>query len=86
MSVLHLSDLLHECTQYPLCLPDEPNEGRNNFLRLFGQLDGNHHFDLLLLPFLPSREEKEVWLRYRSPRERPNESLILTRRIKLRPK
>ena len=36
MSVHHLSDLLHEYTQYPLCLPDEPNEGRNNFLHLFG--------------------------------------------------
>ena len=69
MSVHHLSDLLHECTQYPLCLPDEPNEGRNNFLRLFGQLDGNHHFDLLLLPFLPLREEKEVGLRGPSSRE-----------------
>ena len=69
MSVHHLSDLLHECTQYPLCLPDAPNEGRNNFLHLYSQLDGNYHLDLLLLPFLPSREEKEVGLRWRSPRE-----------------
>ena len=70
MSVYHLSDLLYECTQYPLCLPDEPDEGLNNFLHLSGQLDGDHRLDLLLLPFLPSRVEKEVWLRYRSSRER----------------
>ena len=82
MSIHHLSDLLHECTQYPLCLPDEPNEGRNNFLHLSGQLDGDHRLDLLLLPFLPSREEKEVGLRSRSPIEIPDEPLTLTRRIK----
>ena len=82
MSVHHLSDLLHECTQYPLCLPDEPDEGLNNFLHLSGQLKGKHRLDLLLLPFILSREEKEVWLRRRIPREIPNESLTLTRRIK----
>ena len=79
MSVHHLSDLLYECTQYLLCLPDEPDEGQNNFLHLFGQLEGNHRLDLLLLPFLLSREEKEVGLRGRSPLEIPNESLTLTR-------
>ena len=57
-------------------------EGSNNFLRPFGRLDGNHRLDLLLLPFFPSREEKEVGLRGRSPRESPNEPLTLTRRIK----
>ena len=62
MSVHHLSDLLHEYTQYPLCLPDELDEGRNNSLHPFGQLDGDHRLDLLLLPFLPSREEKGVGL------------------------
>ena len=60
----------------------EPHKGPNNFLHLSGQLDGDHHLDLLLLPFLPSREEKEVGLRGRSPRESPNEPLTLTRRIK----
>ena len=51
----------------------EPHEGRNKSLRLSGQLEGNHRIDLLLLPFLPSREEKEVGARGRSPRESPNE-------------
>ena len=78
MSVHHLSDLLHECTQYPICLPDEPDEGPNNPLRLFGKLDGDHRLDLLLLPFLLSREEKEVGARGRSPRESPNEPPIPT--------
>ena len=82
MSVHHLSDLLHECTQYPLCLPDEPDEGLNNFLYLSGRTEGNHRLDFLLLPFLSSREEKEVGLRWRIPREILNESLMLTRRIK----
>ena len=50
-----------------------PHEGPNNFLRLYGQLDGDHRLDLLLLPFLLSREEKEVGVRGRSPRESPNE-------------
>ena len=50
-----------------------PHEGPNNSPRPFGRLDGNHRLDLLLLPFLPSREEKEVGARGRSPRESPNE-------------
>ena len=66
----------------PYAYSDEPYEGPNNPLRLFGRLDGDHRLDLLLLPFLPSREEKEVGLRGRSPRESPNEPLTLTRRIK----
>ena len=56
-----------------LRLPYAPHEGQNNPLRLFGQLEGDHRLDLLLLPFLPSREEKEVGARGRSPRESPNE-------------
>ena len=52
---------------------DESHEGQNNSLHLSGQLEGNHRIDLLLLPFLPSREEKEVGARGRSPRESPNE-------------
>ena len=50
-----------------------PDEGPNNPLHLFGQLEGDHRLDLLLLPFLLSREEKEVGMRGRSPRESPNE-------------
>ena len=50
-----------------------PHEGRNKSLRLSGQLEGDHRLDLLLLPFLPSREEKEVGVRGRSPRESSNE-------------
>ena len=50
-----------------------PDEGLNNFPRSFERLDGNHRLDLLLLPFLLSREEKEVGARGRSPRESPNE-------------
>ena len=42
---------------------DEPYEGPNNFPRPFGRLDSNHRLDLLLLPFLLSREEKEVGVR-----------------------
>ena len=53
---------------------------------LSGKMDGDHRLDLLLLPFLLSREEKEVGLRCRSPHEIPNEPLTLTRRIKWRPK
>ena len=60
----------------------KPRKGPNNFLHPFGQLDGDHRLDLLLLPFLPSREEKEVGARGRSPRESLNERLTLTRRIK----
>ena len=54
-------------------------ENPNNSLYLSDQLDDDHRLDLLLLPFLPSREEKEVGLRGRSPRESPNEPLTLTR-------
>ena len=50
-----------------------PHEGPNNPIRLYGQLEGDHRLDLLLLPFLLSREEKEVGARGRSPRESPNE-------------
>ncbi len=56
-----------------LRLPNAPHEGPNNPLRPFGRLDGNHCLDLLLLPFLLSREEKEVRVRGRSPCESPNE-------------
>ena len=52
---------------------EESHKGPNNFLHPSGQLDGDHRLDLLLLPFLPSREEKEVGVRGRSPRESPNE-------------
>ena len=50
-----------------------PDEVPNNSPRPFGQLEGDHHLDLLLLPFLLSREEKEIRVRGRSPRESPNE-------------
>ena len=40
-----------------------PDEGSNNPPRSFERLDGNHRLDLLLLPFLLSREEKEVRVR-----------------------
>ena len=59
---------------------DEPYEGPNNPLRSFGQLEGDHRLDLLLLPFLLSREEKEVGARGRSPRESPNEPPTPTKR------
>ena len=62
--------------------PAKPYESPNNPLHLSSQLEGDHRLDLLLPPFLPSREEKGVWLRWRSPREIPNEPLTLTRRIK----
>ena len=65
---------------------DESHEDPNNSLHISSQLDGDHRLDLLLLPFLPSREEKEVVLRRQSPHESPNEPLTLTRRIKRRPK
>ena len=51
----------------------ELHEDRNNPLHLSGQLEGDHRLTLLLLPFLPSREEKEVGVRGRSPRESPKE-------------
>ena len=63
-----------------LRLPYAPHEGPNNFLRLSGQLDGDHRLDLLLLPFLLSREEKEIGLRGRIPRESPNKPPTPTRR------
>ena len=53
--------------------PAELHEGPNNPICLYGQLEGDHRLDLLLLPFLLSREEKEVGTRGRSPREIPNE-------------
>ena len=55
---------------------DEPHEGPNNPLHLSGQLEGDHRLDLLLLPFLLSREEKEVWAQGRSPRERSREVVL----------
>ena len=58
----------------------ELHEGRNNPLHLSGQLEGDHRLDLLLLPFLPSREEKEVGARGLSPCESPNEPPTPTRR------
>ena len=57
-----------------------PHEGPNNPIRLFGQLEGDHRLDLLLLPFLLSREEKGVGVLGRSPRESPNEPPMPTRR------
>ena len=63
-----------------LRLPYAPHEGPNNPLRLFGQLEGDHLLDLLLLPFLLSREEKEVWARERIPSESPNEPPTPTKR------
>ena len=64
----------------PYAYSDAPHEGRNNFPRPFGRLDGNHRLDLLLLPFLLSREEKEVGVRGKSPRESPNEPPMPTKR------
>ena len=55
-------------------------EGSNNSLHLSGQLEGDHRLDLLLLPFLLSREEKEVGVRRRSPCESPNEPPTPTQR------
>ena len=57
-----------------------PAEVPNNPPRSFGRLDGNHRLDLLLLPFLLSREEKGVRVRGRSPRESPNEPPTPTQR------
>ena len=56
------------------------DEGPNNSLHLYGQLEGNHRLDLLLLPFLLLREEKEVGARGQSPRESPNEPPAPTKR------
>ena len=58
----------------------KPYESPNNPLHLSGQLEGDHRLDLLLLPFLLSREEKEVGMRGRSPRESLNEPPASTRR------
>ena len=60
----------------PCIYMDEPHEDPNNSLYLSDQLDGDHRLDLLLLPFLPSREEKEVGARGRSPRERSREVVL----------
>ena len=57
----------------PCAYPAKPHEGPNNSLHLSGQLEGDHRLDLLLLPFFLSREEKEVGVRERSPRESSNE-------------
>ena len=65
----------------PYAYSDEPYEGPNNPLRPFGRPDGNHRLDLLLLPFLLSREEKEVGAWGRSPRESPNEPPTPIKRI-----
>ena len=53
---------------------DESHEGQNNSLHLSGQLEGNHRLDLLLLPFLPSREEKEVGARGAKPPRKPQQT------------
>ena len=63
-----------------LRLPGAPHEGQNDLLRSFERLNGDHRLDLLLLPFLLSREEKEVGARGRSPRESLNEPPASTRR------
>ena len=64
-----------------LCVySDELYEGQNKSLRLSGQHDGDHRLDLLLLPFLPLMEEKEVGARGRSPRESLHEPPTPTRR------
>ena len=60
--------------------PNAPHEGQNNPLHLFGQLEGDHRLDHLLLPFLLSREEKEVRVRGRIPRESSNEPPTPTQR------
>ena len=60
--------------------PDEPYESPQKSLHLSGQLEGDHRLDLLLLPFLLSREEKEVRVRGRSPSESPNEPPAPTKR------
>ena len=64
----------------PCTYTDEPHEDPNNFLHPSSQLDGNHRLNLLLLPFLLSREEKEVGVRGQSPREIPNEPPAPTKR------
>ena len=58
----------------------KPHESPQKSLHLSGQLEGDHRLDLLLLPFLLSREEKEVGVRGRIPRESPNEPPTPTKR------
>ena len=58
----------------------KPHESPQKSLLLSGPLDCDHRLDLLLLPFLLSREEKEVGVRGRSPRESPNEPPTPTQR------
>ena len=64
----------------PCAYPATPHESPKRSLHLSGQLEGDHRLDLLLLPFLLSREEKEVGARGRSPRESPNKPPMPTRR------
>ena len=64
----------------PYAYSDEPYESPNNSPHPFGRLDGDHRLDLLLLPLLPSREEKEVGARGRIPSESPNEPPTPTQR------
>ena len=68
------SDEPDEGPQTTLCAHSaKPHESPQKSLHLSGQLEGDHRLDLLLLPFLLSREEKEVGARGRSPRESSNE-------------
>ena len=68
-------------SQTTLCAhSDVLHEGPNNPLHLSGQLEGDHRLDLLLLPFLLSREEKEVGARGQSPRESLNKPSTPTQR------
>ena len=67
------SDAPHEGTKNLCTYLAKPYESPNNSPRPFGRLNGNHRLDLLLLPFLLSREEKEVGARGRSSCESPNE-------------
>ena len=41
----------------------KPHKSPQKSLHLSGQLEGDHRLDLLLLPFLLSREEKGVGVR-----------------------
>ena len=67
--------------QTTLCVYSaKPHESPQKSLHLSGQLEGDHRLDLLLLPFLLSREEKEVGTRGRIPRGSPNEPPAPTKR------
>ena len=78
MSVHHLSDLLHECTtQNLLRLPYAPHEGQNNPLRSFGQLEGNHRLDLLLLPFFHQGKKRKSGCGGEAPVKSPANLLCL---------